>query len=169
MGLAQPFTPEFYTVGCPVLVPALFAGTGRGFRCSSVTARLMASRYGSPMPWGLRRFQQARCLHFITFSCYRRAPLVATPQAGRIFEQTLERVRQWYGLYVTGYVIMPEHVHLLVSEPERGRLSVALQMLKQVTSRQLKIPGPRPSGRRVTTISIFGVNTSRQRSWTTCI
>ena len=90
------------------------------------------------MPWGLRRFQQARCLHFITFSCYRRAPLVATPQAGRIFEQTLERVRQWYGLYVTGYVIMPEHVHLLVSEPERGRLSVALQMLKQVTSHRLK-------------------------------
>src|SRR3989442_8227407 len=69
------------------------------------------------MPWGLKRFQQARCLHFVTFSCYHRAPLLAIPEARCIFEQTLERVRKWYGLYVTGYVVMPEHVHLLISEP----------------------------------------------------
>jgi len=92
------------------------------------------------MPWGLRHYQQTRNLHFITFSCYRRAPLLASPQACRIFEQTLERVRCWYGLFVTGYVLMPEHVHLLLSEPQRSHLSVALQMLKQITSHQLKIP-----------------------------
>ena len=39
------------------------------------------------------------------------------------FEHELERVRRWYGCYVTGYVVMPEHVHLLLSEPERGTLS----------------------------------------------
>lgn len=33
------------------------------------------------MPWGLKRFQEARCLHFITFSCYQRAPLLASPEA----------------------------------------------------------------------------------------
>jgi len=33
---------------------------------------------------------------------------------------------------------MPEHVHLLISEPERGQLSVAMQMLKQITSRKLR-------------------------------
>jgi len=33
---------------------------------------------------------------------------------------------------------MPEHFHLLLSEPERGDLAVALQMLKQNTSRQLR-------------------------------
>ena len=32
---------------------------------------------------------------------------------------------------------MPEHVHLLISEPERSGLAVALQMLKQVVSRKL--------------------------------
>ncbi|SRR5712692_489559 len=90
------------------------------------------------MPWCLKRFQQAHCSHFITFSCYRRASLLATPEARRTFEQTLERVRQWYGIYVTGYVVMPEHVHLLTSEPERGKLSVAIQMLKQNTARQLR-------------------------------
>lgn len=42
----------------------------------------------------------------------------------RYFERELERVRRWYGCFVTGYVVMPEHVHLLISEPERGKLSV---------------------------------------------
>jgi putative transposase len=83
------------------------------------------------MPWGLQHFQEARCLHFLTFSCYHRAPLLGTPEVRDTFEQTLEQVRRWYGFYICGYVVMPEHVHLLVSEPERAKLSVALQMLKQ--------------------------------------
>ena len=95
------------------------------------------------MPWGLKRYQQARCLHFITFSCYRRQPLLGTPAARDRFEAELERVRSSYGLYVTGYVVMPEHVHFLVSEPERARLSVAIQMLKQTVSRRLRKPGMR--------------------------
>ncbi len=43
-----------------------------------------------------------------------------------------------YRLVVAGYVLMPEHVHLLVGEPQRGTLAVALQVLKQQTSRRLK-------------------------------
>jgi putative transposase len=89
------------------------------------------------MPQGLKRFQDNHCLHFITFSCHHRAPLLSSPESRRIFEQTLEQVRQWYGLYVTGYVVMPEHVHLLLSEPENGKLSTALQMLKQITTHKL--------------------------------
>jgi putative transposase len=92
------------------------------------------------MPWGLKRFQEARCLHFLTFSCYHRAPLFNMPSARNIFEQTLEQVRRWYGFYICGYVVMPEHVHLLVSEPERKKLSVALQMLKQNVAQRMHRP-----------------------------
>jgi len=90
------------------------------------------------MPWGLKRFQQAHCLHFITCSCYHRAPLLAAPEACHAFERTLEQVRLWYAFYIAGYVVMPEHIHLLISEPERGVLAVALQMLKQNTSREMR-------------------------------
>ncbi|HKD84476.1 MAG TPA: transposase [Terriglobales bacterium] len=90
------------------------------------------------MPWGLKRYQDTGDLHFITFSCYQRQPFLSTPNACRVFEETLEDVRRWYGLYVKGYVVMPEHVHLLVSEPERSSLRVALQMLKQIVSQKLK-------------------------------
>ena len=92
------------------------------------------------MPWGLKHFQQSGQLHFLTFSCYRRRPNFATPQSRGCFESSLERVRQSYGLCVYGYVVMPEHVHLLVSEPKKGNPSKALQVLKQKVSRTLRRP-----------------------------
>jgi putative transposase len=91
------------------------------------------------VPRGLKRYQQAGDLHFITFSCDRRQPLLATAPARRVFEQTLKRVRRWYGLYITGYVVMPEHVHLLVSEPGRSSLAVAVQMLKQIVGAEASL------------------------------
>ena len=35
---------------------------------------------------------------------------------------------------VLGYVAMPEHFHLLIGEPRRGKLSLAMQVLKQRVS-----------------------------------
>ena len=117
------------------------------------------------MPSGLKRYQQTGDFHFITFSCYRRLPLLETPRAKGTFEQTLERVRQWYGLFISGYVVMPEHVHLLISEPERSTLAVAIQMLKQITGRELRPAGGQSFGRRATTTS-----TCRRgrRVWRSC-
>ena len=97
-------------------------------------------RYDAVMPWGLRRYQEARCLHFVTFSCYARAYRLASPHARDLFEKIFEDTRQWYGFYVAGYVVMPEHVHLLLAEPERAKLSIALQMLKQNVARRLRGP-----------------------------
>jgi len=74
------------------------------------------------VPWGLKRFQQTGHSHFITFSCCRRQPSFTSDLAKGTFESALERVRRNFGLYVYAYFLMPEHVHLLVSEPERGTL-----------------------------------------------
>jgi putative transposase len=93
--------------------------------------------YIALVPSNLRRYQNLGTLHFITFSCYRRQPFLNLAPARRVFVDTLERVRNWYGLCVWGYVVMPEHVHLLVSEPERSSLAVAIQMLKQITAKTL--------------------------------
>ena len=93
------------------------------------------------MPKGLVRYQKGGVFHFLTFSCYRRLPLLSSSAAYRVFEDELEAVRQRYGFVVAGYVLMPEHVHLLVSEPRVSSLSVVLQVLKQETSKKLKDPG----------------------------
>ena len=96
------------------------------------------------MPSGLRRFQQTGQMHFITFSCYRRQPKLARPKARSVFERSLERTRRAYGFCVAGYVVMPEHVHLLLTEPETTRLATALQALKQSVSRSLALRASEP-------------------------
>ena len=96
------------------------------------------------MPWSLKRFQQTRGNHFLTFSCYHRQPKFANPEACTVFVSALERVRQPCGLCVYGYVIMPEHVHLLVNEPERSTLAQALKSLKQGVARQLALRAQEP-------------------------
>ena len=90
------------------------------------------------MPKGLVRYQKCGVFHFLTFSCYRRQPLLASEAAYTVFERELESVRRRYGFVVAGYVLMPEHVHLLVGETTVSSLSVAVQVLKQQTSRKLK-------------------------------
>jgi putative transposase len=93
------------------------------------------------MPRELVRYQQAQTYHFLTFSCYGRKPLLNSPSAYDCFEQQLEAIRQRYQLIVAGYVLMPEHVHLLVNEPRTASLSIAIQVLKQQTSRKLSKRG----------------------------
>jgi REP-associated tyrosine transposase len=88
------------------------------------------------MPWGLKRYQNSGAFHFITFSCYRRQPLLTKHGAARMFEQALEEARIKYGFFVFGYVVMPEHVHLLVSEPERATLATAIKAIKQSVARR---------------------------------
>ena len=89
------------------------------------------------MPWALRRFQDCGHLHFITFSCFHRKPRLESPAARAVFEQCLERMRRKYGFVVHGYVVMPEHVHLLLSEPAHAPLATALQAIKQAVSKRL--------------------------------
>ena len=91
------------------------------------------------MPWSLKRFQQSQQLHFVTFSCFRRKPKLGAAAAREIFEQALERTRREYDLFVIAYVVMPEHVHLLVSETGRGTLARAIQSLKQGVSRRMAL------------------------------
>jgi putative transposase len=82
------------------------------------------------MTEGLHRFYGGNDLHFLTFSCYRRLPFLRSEGRRDLFLKILERVRQRYRLVVLGYVVMPEHVHLLVSEPQRETLSTVIQALK---------------------------------------
>ena len=89
------------------------------------------------MPWGLTRFHHSGQSHFVTFCCYHRRRLFTTDASRRIFESALERVRCSFRLQVYGYVVMPEHVHLLLSEPQQDTLADALKSLKQGVSRRL--------------------------------
>jgi len=89
------------------------------------------------VPSGLHRTYGAHHLHFITCSCYQRLPFLDSARARDRFLAILEQTRQRYRFVVVGYVVMPEHVHLLVTEPEVGTPSTVMQVLKQRSARAL--------------------------------
>jgi REP element-mobilizing transposase RayT len=89
------------------------------------------------MTVGLHRYYGAHHLRFITWSCYRRHPLLLSARSRDRLQDILEQVRRKYGFVVLGYVVMPERVHLLMSEPEVGTPSDVTQALKHLTARAL--------------------------------
>src|SRR5439155_23634594 len=96
---------------------AAFARSGNHLRCSSVTDISFPFPYPVTMTQGLHRIYGGRDLHFITFSCFQRKPFFKDAALCDLFLKALERIRRRYRLGVLGYVVMPEHIHLLVSEP----------------------------------------------------
>jgi len=83
------------------------------------------------VPSRLKRYYDTRHLHFITCSCYRRRPILGTARRRDLFLKILEQTRRRYQFVVVGYVVMPEHFHLLISEPEKGDPSVVMKVVKQ--------------------------------------
>jgi len=120
-------------MGCPVL--SRFWKGPVSTSAHHITDTATTAAYPSPMRRHLKRYYGNRDLHFITFSCYRRLPLLNSRAARDRFLTVLEQVRRKYDFVIVGCVVMPEHVHLLMSEPEAGDPSLAMQVLKQRTSR----------------------------------
>jgi len=85
-------------------------------------------------------------------------PFLSSARARDRFLHILEQTRQRFRLVVVGYVVMPEHVHLLITEPEVGTPSTAMQVLKQRTARELL---PRKKRRDPRQQELFGEETRR--------
>ena len=77
-------------------------------------------------------------LHFITFSCAGRLPFLADPHSRDTVLRILNEVRMNHLFQIHGYVVMPEHIHLLISEPAVGTPGTVLQVVKQRVSRTLR-------------------------------
>jgi putative transposase len=84
--------------------------------------------YSEHMPRGLKRYYGQDHLHYLTCSCYHRQLWLAMPRRRDLFSQILEETR---------YVVMPDHIHLLISEPERGTPSTVMQVVKQRFARSV--------------------------------
>ncbi|SPE31973.1 hypothetical protein SBA5_920001 [Candidatus Sulfotelmatomonas gaucii] len=89
----------------------------RGLIAMSGSSAWSQQSYDSSMPYGLKRFQNAEALHFITFSCFHRLPFLEAPATREMFEFVLEQTRSRHRARVYAYVLMPEHIHLLINEP----------------------------------------------------
>lgn len=97
------------------------------------------------MPRRLKRHHGHKDLHFVTFCCYHRHRHLQTARARNLFLKVLAAVRKQFGFRLVGYVLMLDHVHLLMSEPEKASVSRVLQVLKQRVSRAMRGKKRRPS------------------------
>ena len=61
-----------------------------------------------------RRFDETGAARELTFSCYHRYRFLERDRTRRWFLDELERVRQKWPFDLWAYVLMPEHVHLLI-------------------------------------------------------
>jgi len=89
------------------------------------------------MPGGLKRYYGFGGLHFTTCSCYQRQPRLGSPGKREALLRMLEQVRRKYRFEVFGYVVMPEHFHTLIGEPEIGNPSTVMQVLKETVAQKL--------------------------------
>jgi hypothetical protein len=112
----------------------------------------------------LIRYQQTGNFHTITFSCFHRKPYLGSPAARDLFERSLETMRLRYGFHVIGYVVMPEHVHLLLSEP---KLAVLAKPSRHSSCRSPCSATNAPSGRPDITTSTSGLRASTSSSCAT--
>ncbi len=89
----------------------------------------------------VRKLRRSRedpgCAHELTFSCYRRLPLLSRDRTRRWLIDALATARQRHKLELWAYVIMPEHVHILfVPRDPNYRIRRILQSVKQPVMRR---------------------------------
>jgi putative transposase len=77
------------------------------------------------------------------------------------FLSILEQTRERYRFVVVGYVVMPEHIHLLLTEPEVGTPSTVMQILKQRSARAL-LPKRKRQNRQ---LNLFGEGPQPRAFW----
>ena len=113
----------------------------------------------------LKRYYGSGDLHFITCSCYQRQPLLGTPQRRDLFLSVLEGMRIHYQFVVAGYVIMPEHIHLLISEPQEKNPSTVMQALKLGFARRVLMQSKPQAERRANTAQTGLFDQAPQHIW----
>src|SRR4051812_39627591 len=84
--------------------------------------------------------------HFLTFSCYQRMSLLSKDRTREWFVEALDQARTQHGFHLWAWVIMPEHVHILLWPPFQlispdprslqGRISGILTSIKRPVAKK---------------------------------
>src|SRR6266403_1641385 len=116
------------------------------------------------MPKRLKRYYGQGHLHFLTFSCYRRLPLLGTARTRNLFVEELRRVRREYGFLLVGYVVMPNHgqsvvnllrfvyrigTKLMPDQPSSERFKSEMPAIPGVAGPGARRPGGNPAAKLV--------------------
>ncbi|MAG92817.1 MAG: hypothetical protein CMJ48_03610 [Planctomycetaceae bacterium] len=83
------------------------------------------------------RFNDAGHAHSLTFSCFKCQVFLSRDRSRQWFVESIERALCKHRYHLWAYVVMPEHVHLLVRPTEdRYDISLFLQSMKTSVTRK---------------------------------
>lgn len=88
------------------------------------------------MPFYHRTYSPGQ-LQFITTTTYHRAPVFFSPRFRHCFVQRLEEVRQEIHFLLIGWVLMPEHFHLLIKPEPADTTPLILKGLKEESAERI--------------------------------
>lgn len=85
----------------------------------------------------LRHFDHLNTARFVTFSCFHRYRLLTATPVLNVFIHELNGLRARHNLKLYGYVVMPEHVHLVMWLPDTLRLGAVIGELKSYSAKRV--------------------------------
>jgi len=82
----------------------------------------------------LEQFDHLGTIRFVTFSCYHRYGWLTEHEVPETFLKRLDEIRVQNGIGVLAYVIMPDHIHLVLFSPDTRALTETVKQLKAQTA-----------------------------------
>ena len=86
----------------------------------------------------LRHFDHLNHARFVTFTCFRRQLFLDSHLARDITLEHLTLLRDLSRVRIYGFVIMPEHVHLVLNPPDDVQLGRVLGLFKSESAKRIK-------------------------------
>jgi len=91
----------------------------------------------APIRKRLKRRDVPGGIRFITFSCQRRLPLLTNPAISELLLTAIARARSVHQFELVAWVLMPEHVHLLMRPRDDIPLERTLKSIKLAVSKSV--------------------------------
>ena len=99
----------------------------------------------------LRHYDNLNTARFVTFNCYRNLPSLTDRRAIEIVIRHIDIARRKHNFKLFGYVIMPEHIHLVLLPPENMKLGLVVREIKSRSAKEYFAESDigRPDAKRV--------------------
>lgn len=100
--------------------------------------QLMMTTHYFAMP-ALKHFEDSGTVRFITFSTYHHLQLLKTRSIRQIVALHLQLLRKDTGIRILGYVVMPDHVHIVLWPPDGLKLGIEIGRFKARSARDILV------------------------------
>ena len=142
--------------------PGVLARRGVGMEGAVATRRSGRDASAVPHRKRVRRVDEPGHAHALTWSCWRRRKFLNADRSRRWVPDAIDRAREKHPFAVWAYVLMPEHLHLVVCPTDREydtaafcasvKTSVARRAVPWVRNNAPdflpKMPDEQPNGKR---------------------